>query len=66
MLARLPKPALVSNRKVLPSIKAFSRTSAPGERRHPNVEHGPAALFRTIGRINDDTSFPSCVEFGIL
>jgi hypothetical protein len=26
MLARLPKPALVSSRKVLPSIGAFSRT----------------------------------------
>jgi hypothetical protein len=39
MLARLPKPALVSNWKVLPSIGAFSPTmSAPGERRHTNAE----------------------------
>jgi hypothetical protein len=39
MLARLPKQALASNRKVLPSIGAFSRTmSAPGRRRHTSAE----------------------------
>jgi hypothetical protein len=39
MLARLPKPALVSNRKALQSTGAFSRTmSAPGESEHPSAE----------------------------
>jgi hypothetical protein len=39
MLARLPRPALVSNRKVHPSIGVFSRNiSVPGERRHASAE----------------------------
>jgi hypothetical protein len=41
MLARLPKPALASNQKVLPSIGAFSRTmSAPGEGDIQTAEQG--------------------------
>jgi hypothetical protein len=46
MLARLPKAALVSNRKVLPSIGAFSRTmSAPGGRRHRRAGGFPAPVI---------------------
>jgi hypothetical protein len=41
LLARLPKPALVSNRKALQSTGAFSRTmSAPGGRRHTKPRAG--------------------------